>query len=282
LTKDIDTLVTDIQELFNAPHKCNPDRVREFGRGLAETVEKRLGEERSDSYLRMSNLGRGDRQLYYDLKTDLAKEVLTPSTKIKFLFGDILELMLLFLSEEAGHEVTHKQEKVEYNGIVGSCDAVIDGVLVDCKSASSYSYLKFKNGTLAENDAFGYMEQLSGYSASLGHLDGAFLAIDKQLGHICLDYHPKEELASYRIGDRIDHLKEVLANDVLPDRCYLDKKEGVSGNRVLDTNCSYCPFKFTCWQDSNGGVGLRTFIYSNGPKHFTHVEKEPRVMEVTF
>lgn len=249
---------------------------------LATKIADRLEEVRGESYLRMSNLGKGDRQLYYEMKTSEPKEVLTASTLIKFMFGDILELMLLYLAEEAGHVVTHKQEKVEVDGVVGSCDAVIDGVLVDCKSASSFAYLKFKNGTLAENDSFGYMEQLAGYSAGLGGLDGAFLAIDKTLGHICLDYHPIEELETYRITDRIQHLKGVLASDVLPDRCYPDKPDGESGNRALGVNCSYCPFKFKCWSDANGGIGLRTFLYSSGPKHLTQVVKEPRVQELTF
>ena len=44
--------------------------------------------------------------------------------------------------------------------------------------------------------------------------------------------------------------------------------------------CSYCQFKHSCWKEANEGRGLRTFLYSTGPKHFTHVEKEPRVAEI--
>ena len=32
--------------------------------------------------------------------------------------------------------------------------------------------------------------------------------------------------------------------------------------------------------DSNKGMGLRTFKYSNGYRYFTHVEKEPQVEEL--
>jgi hypothetical protein len=48
----------------------------------------------------------------------------------------------------------------------------------------------------------------------------------------------------------------------------------------LGINCSYCPFKEDCWKDANGGMGLRKFIYYNGPVWLTHVEREPKVEEI--
>ena len=282
--KDIDDLIPDIHALFRAPHECDKERVKTFSSDLAETIERRLSEVRGPNYLRMSNLGKGDRQLYYDMNGgDDDPEVLSPSTKIKFLFGDILELMLIFLAEEAGHTVDDKQKKVEVNGIVGSIDCTIDGVLVDCKSASTYAFKKFKDGTLPENDSFGYMEQLAGYSKGLGGRDGAFFAIDKTLGHIVLDRHSGEELSKYKIEDRIDHLKTVVVSPALPERCHSPESDGKSGNTVLSINCSYCRHKFKCWKDANNGIGLRTFLYSTGPKHFVEVIREPNgPKEITF
>lgn len=245
-------------------------------------VARRLAEERGPNYLRMSNLGKGDRQLWYDIN-DPSPDELSPSAKFKFLFGDILELLLLFLAEEAGHTVERKQEQVNVNGILGSLDAVIDDVVVDCKSASTPSFKKFKSGGLAEDDPFGYMEQLGGYvEGTGGDRDGAFLVVDKTLGNIHLDRHSNEELRAYDIPARIEHLKGVVGNETLPERCYSDKPEGESGNRVLGVNCSYCAHKFKCWKDSNNGIGLRTFLYARGPVHFTHVAKEPKVLEITF
>lgn len=282
MNKSIESLVDDIQDLFRKPHEVDEARVDELGRGLAGMVRRRLGEERGATYLRMSNLGKGDRQLWYDINEPSADE-LTPSNKIKFLFGDILELLLLFLAEEAGHKVERKQEQVNVDGISGSLDAVIDNVVVDCKSASTPSFKKFKSGGLAEDDPFGYMEQLGGYVEGVGgDKDGAFLVIDKTLGNIHLDHHDNAELKQLRIPDRITHLKEVVSSEVLPERCYPDRDEGKSGNRVLGVNCSYCAHKFKCWKDSNGGIGLRTFAYSKGPTYFTHVAKEPNVLELTF
>lgn len=283
--KTIETLVDDIYVLFQQPdgHKCDEKRVSELGQNLAEMVRKRLGEVRGDSYLRMSNLGKGDRQLWYDIKGDGEPTELTANTRIKFLFGDILELLLIFLAEEAGHEVTHKQEEVNVDGVIGHLDAVIDGVVVDCKSASSPSFKKFQSGNLAENDPFGYMEQLAGYVESQPFaLGGAFLAIDKQLGHIHLDYYDRKVLDSLDIKSRINDIKHILDQPTEPERCYTSNPEGTSGNEVLGTNCSYCGHKFRCWKDANEGFGLRTFLYSNGPKYFTRVLKEPRVQELDY
>lgn len=284
MDNNIDRLVPDIQDLFNAPHKVDDGRLERLGNDLAAMVGRRLAEQRGDAYLRMSNLGKGDRQLWYEIKSDLAGESnLTPSAKIKFLFGDILELLLIFLAEEAGHEVTCKQEEVNVDGVVGHLDAMVDGYVVDCKSASTPSFKKFQFKTLTDNDSFGYMEQLSGYvEAKPEAAGGAFLAIDKTLGHIVLDKYERDELTPYKIRDRIKDIRGVLESDEVPDRCYDDVPDGESGNRVLGVNCTYCPFKKPCWQDANGGIGLRTFLYANGPRHFTNVAKEPKVMELTF
>lgn len=283
--KSIDTLVLDIQGLFGEePHKVSPERAKALGEQIAEVVTRRLSEDRREQTptLRMSNLGKGDRQLWYEIHSKETQDPLPPDTKIKFLFGDIWESIMLFLAKEAGHDVSCEQAEVEVDGIVGHMDAVIDGVVVDVKTASKYAFRKFKDGTLAENDAFGYYEQLAGYAHALGDIDGAWLAVEKEQGHMALLKAPKEELQSLDIGARITHVKEVVANPDPPERCYPDEEMGKSGNRVLGVNCSYCAFKQKCWSDANDGLGLRTFIYSKGPVHFTHVEKEPKdIYEVT-
>ena len=47
-----------------------------------------------------------------------------------------------------------------------------------------------------------------------------------------------------------------------------------SENTKLSMQCSYCEFKFLCWEN------LRTFIYSSGPEYLIDVVQEPRVPEV--
>lgn len=284
MSKSIDTLIDDVQSLFGEePHVADEKRVQELGQAIAETIQSRLAEKpREKGTLRMSNIGKGDRQIWYDVTGNGEKEVLSPSTKTKFLFGDIWEHIMLFLAKEAGHEVTHEQAEVEINGVVGHMDAVIDGVLVDTKTASKFAFQKFKQDKLRDDDAFGYYDQLGGYSKALGGIDGAWWVVEKEQGHMTLLKAPKEELEALDIPSRIDHLKEVVASPEPPERCHEDVEYGKSGNRALAVNCSYCPHKFKCWADANDGMGLRTFLYSKGPTHFTQVEKEPDVPELTF
>ncbi len=282
--KVIDTLVADIKALFDNGHDPAAKHIYEFGKDVAETVGVRLLEhqqERPIQNLRMSNLGKPDRQLWYDTHR-VPDEVLSADTKIKFMFGDILEHFLIFLAEAAGHTVTDRQRRVELDGVEGSIDCFIDGVLVDVKSASSRSFTKFKDGSLVFDDPFGYISQLSGYSCALGYPDGAFLVIDKQLGHICLMQIPSHELKAQNIERRVVQAKEVVNSDVVPDRCYELKEEGKSGNLVLPVGCSYCSHKKFCYQDENDGFGLRVFAYASGPKFFAKVVKEPLVQAISF
>ena len=274
MTKGIDTLVADIFSLFDGEFEVQPKH----------RVEKRD----SKRTLRMSNLGQPDRKLWYELKSDIQGEVLSADTRMKFLYGHLLEDMILDMCIQAGHTVTDRQKEVEVDGVVGHIDAVIDGVLIDVKSASSYSFKKFRDGELKDDDPFGYLQQLAGYSHALGGVDAGFLVVDKTLGHICLDMYTKEELKEYDTEARIKRVRRVLEGADPPEHCYVPKPDGVSktapegnGNFVLSVGCSYCPYKLDCWASSNGGQGLRTFIYSTGPRFFTHVEKEPRAEEIT-
>lgn len=274
MSKSIDTLVEDIYQLFEG-HECDSTLAKEFGKELSEVVTNRLlhSGDSSRPTLRMSNIGRPcDRQLYYDVN-EYDKEPLLPHTKLKFLLGDIVESVLLYLAKEAGHTVEQEQAEVTVNGIKGHIDAVIDGVVVDVKSASSYAYKKFKDGTLPEQDSFGYIAQIAGYRHALGLDRSAFLAMDKQNGNICV-YEPPHMT---NVEERIEHIKEVVEYEVPPPRTFEPvplSKTDKSGNLKLGTECSYCGHKYSCWED------LRTFAYSYGPVYMPHVEKEPRVPEI--
>jgi len=228
----------------------------------------------------MSNIGKGTRQLWYD-KNYGNEEKLEGHTLIKFIFGDIIEQLVLFLADQSGHVVTERQAEVSRGGIKGHIDADIDGDTVDVKSASTYSFKKFKDGSLVENDPFGYIEQIAGYSKARD-TPGAFLAVDKQNGHLAYLRFTKEELGVFDIDARIEHVKQAVELPEPPERCYNDEEMGASGNRKLGVNCSYCSHKVRCWQDANGGIGLRTFIYSTGPVFLTKVVVEPKVFEKTF
>jgi hypothetical protein len=275
--KSIDTLVSDIYGLFDKPVSVDPEKVTALGQEIAESVVAALGPREEHSGLRFSNIGTPcKRKLWYSCRSPQLAEKLPAHIRIKFLFGNILESVLLFLSETSGHEVTGRQTELDIGGIKGHRDALIDGRTVDVKTASTASFRKFKSNGLREDDPFGYIDQVNAYrvadetAAARDDHKVSFLAIDKQLGHICLDTY---EANNIDYDKKIEDLKTLIDNDFPPERNYQDEPEGKSGNRKLPTPCSYCQFKQVCWP------GLRTFHYANGPVFLTKVTKEPNVRE---
>jgi len=276
----IDSLVSDIYNLLQGKTISDPAVLEKFGPELGKILSTRLtskSEERVPS-LRMSNIGRPLRQLWYELNGYKTEE-LDGKTHLKFLYGDLIEAVILALAEASGHKVERLQEEIEVDGIKGHIDAVIDGVLVDVKSCSPYSYNKFENGTLLSNDPFGYIGQLSGYAHSL-KLDAGFIAVNKVLGDICFLPIPKEVIDGYDVVSRIKTVREAIGSSDVPERCYEDEPDGKSGNRKLSVGCSYCGFKQECWRQSNDGGGLKTYLYSTGPRYLTVVKREPNVFNV--
>src|SRR6056300_109996 len=239
----------------------------------------RPSERNSEFSLRMSNVGRPARQLWYDKHISADKADPMPSTQIKFLYGHILEEILLMLVRAAGHKVTDEQKEVDVRGVTGHIDCKIDGEVVDIKTASKFSFNKFREGRLAEDDPFGYMSQLAGYEEAEKSSEGGFLVINKESGELCL-YRP-EELDKPAINRQIQDVKKALKLATPPPRCYESVPEGKKGNMKIHRNCNYCAYKFECYKDANNGQGLRTFKYANGPAYFTHVEVAPRVEEIT-
>lgn len=275
-------LVDSIYRVVTEGAEVTKEQADEFGKTLSDLITSRLTEREDRTFtLRMSNIGKGARQLWYEKNFPNEKEKFTAPTLIKFIFGEIAEQLLLFLATVGGHSVTHRQAEVALGGIKGHIDADIDGVTVDVKSASPYAFKKFQNGTLTDDDAFGYIEQISGYSKARD-TSGAFLAVDKVSGNLAYLPFTKEDLSVFKVEDRIEHLKNAMESEVEPERCYPDEEMGASGNRKLGVNCSYCPFKQRCWRDANGGLGLRQFLYSNGPVWLTNVAVEPKVYEKVF
>jgi len=276
-SKSIDTLVSDIYGLFDGAN-LNEERLNQFGQSLAALLRDRFasyGEPR-DNYLRFSNLGKNPLQLWYDIHGTHETEPLTAADKLKFLYGDIIEQLVIFLAEEAGHRVDDLKREVKHDGVKGRIDCTIDGEVVDVKSASSYALNKFTDETsLRTQDSFGYIEQLSGYAQAHGKDQGYFLAMGKENGELKLCRINADDMRP-----RIRELREILSSDVPPFTCGNDKELGTSGNRVLKSPCTYCKHKQECWKDANGGQGLLAYEYSDGIKYFTNVAKEPQVKKV--
>ena len=206
--KKVETLVEDIYNLFTLdPIDMDEDEVDKhidtFGEMLKIHIKEFLYDKPRDrATLRLSTIGKPDRQLWYDLNKPLEGVQLQPSTRIKFLYGYILEELLLLCTAIAGHEVTDQQKEVEVAGVKGHQDSMIDGVLVDCKSASGPGFDKFRYNKLVEDDPFGYLAQISAYAHANGVERAAFLVINKSTGEICLT--PVQQMDMINAKNRVE------------------------------------------------------------------------------
>ena len=283
MKKNIKTLVDDIYNLFgdepDIDKKELDKHVQIFCTEVGQQIITALFEDRKrDNKLRLSAIGKPDRQLWYNVNQKNKAAPLPPSTRIKFLYGHILEELLLLFTKVSGHSVRDTQKELLVSGVKGHQDAIIDDVLVDCKSASGRGFEKFKNNRVYDDDPFGYIPQISAYAQANGLDEAAFLAIDKSTGEICLT--PVHSLEMINAEERVNYLKTMVVKDDLPDRCYSDIPDGKSGNRRLAVGCVYCDYKQLCWSDSNGGKGLRVFNYAQNKKYLTEVAREPDVLEI--
>lgn len=276
---NISTLVDDIYSYVGGEHGLSELVASNLGTNVAHAVQQSLSKQERRG-LRLS--GFGDccpRELWYRTNHPELAEPIPPYAKIKYTFGHIVEHMLIGLSKAAGHEVTGEQDAVSLDGIVGHRDCVIDGCIVDIKSAASRSFLKFRDKTIAQDDPFGYLDQLDGYTlASLDDplvrtKDFAYLlAIDKQLGHLALYEH---RVRPIRIKERIVRYKQIVSQHEPPPCDCKVVADGKSGNLKLDVKASYSPFKHYCFPS------LRTFLYASGPVYLSKVIRVPGVTELT-
>jgi len=283
--KTLDTLVEDIYNKIgvladNKHIDLDEDTIEQFGESMKQILyDWSHPTPRGKPALRMSNIGRKERQLWYDMKSEGTPERMPPSLFIKFLYGHLLEEIVLFLVKLSGHQVTSEQKEITVSGIKGHMDCVIDGEVVDVKTASGFAFKKFKDGTLAEQDAFGYMAQLAGYEEAEGTNNGGFLALNKESGELAM-FRP-DDFDKPNIKKKISSVKKAVKLKTPPERCYNPIPDGKSGNMQLPKGCVYCRHKFECHKDANEGKGLRVFKYSNGNRYLTQVPKVPNVIEVT-
>jgi len=273
---DIIHLVDDIYDVLKnkqAAEGVDVDKVvDDFGEAMKNLLKNQiLTERKDDRTLRMSNIGKQDLYLWY-LHHGYEAEKMTPQTLMKFLYGHVTEDLVLTLAKLAGHKVTHQQEEAEVEGIKGSMDCVIDDILIDVKTTSTFGFKKFKDGTLRDDDPFGYIDQLKGYAESLGHTEGGWLAIDKSNGALCT--HFENFAYDEPIRDRIKYLKTMVEDDLAPARCFSPVPDGKSGNQKLCTQCSYCVYKKHCFPD------VKVFAYSTGPRFLTKIVNYPKVPEI--
>lgn len=284
--KTVETLVDDIYKVIgsladNKPIEISEQDYEDFGKAMSDALRHwATPSSEAKPTIRMSNVGKPLRRLWYDLNLEKKEEqkLSSPIFK-KFLYGHLLEVLLLFFVKLSGHKIENEQKEISISGIKGHMDCMIDGEVIDIKSASGYAFKKFKEGTLGEEDAFGYLSQLAGYEHAEQTNKGGFLVMNKETGELTT-FIP-DDLDKPNITTKIKTVKSAIAKKTPPQRCYNPIPDGAAGNMKLPRDCVWCPYKFECHKDANDGQGLRVFEYAKGNAYLTHIEKVPNVREIT-
>lgn len=241
------------------------------------------GEERTreKNVLYASEIGKPClRQTWFRINEPKTAEPIPDKALFKFAYGDLIEDLAIFLLKHSGHKVTDEQRKVILelpNGwaVRGRIDCIVDGKVIDVKSASPMSFSAMKDGLNDDNDKFGYRHQTDFYHKTIYGDDGtgALLMIDKSSGY-AKEVNVKAWESNYEMQKFLLDKTNKLAVDTPPPRGFQDRPSGARGNRELGVQCSYCEFKKTCWP------GLRGFAYAKGPVWLTVVKDVPKVPEI--
>lgn len=265
----------DIQALLKTKGWWTDGLSEEFVFEINSRLGGQFNRQETKPALRLSQMGpRCPCELWHMIHKPELAQPFEAWAEMKFTFGHTIEGLAIALAKAAGHEVTGEQDEVSVDGVLGHRDCVIDGCIVDVKSASSRSFQKFKDGSIGQDDMFGYLDQLDGYLVGSANDPlvrvkdrGYLLAIDKQLGHMCLYEHIIDDKS---IRQRIKDYKSIVELPKAPQCTCGVVPDGESGNLKLDVKASYNSYKYCC------KPSLRCFLYSDGPRYFTNVTKIPK------
>lgn len=291
----IETLARDIYDLLDRPNadmEFNLDREVDLSKRLISHIRDevrdpdRTSRPANELYVTQFTSPCNRRVWYNVYGKDIERERIAGKNRFKFVYGDLIEEMVLYFAELAGHTVTHKQHRFEVPlakdqpfVVCGRIDAIIDGVLVDVKSMEGFSFDRLVAGTY--DDKWGYYTQLGIYrhmaqQQGIDVRDCAILAVNKSNGRLHVHRVDEEQLVGCwsRV---VGAIKDPTSMYELPDRHVTTK----SGNSVLGAGCSYCPYKFDCYE-RDGNNGLEVYAYSDGPTFMPKpVARPPKVPQIT-
>ena len=237
--------------------------IEDFGEACKASLRRQFTEDRRDGFtLRMSSIGRPLCQLQME-KEGASKEPPPYNLKMRFIFGDLIEALAMTILKASGVNIQSEQVKVSKKiageVIEGTYDVEIDDEIWDIKSASPYSF-KYKFGeqggfkAITRDDSFGYIPQGYLYSEGSGKRFAGWIVVDKSSGEWALtEVPPGDEDYRKSALDTVKRNITAIKKKEPFKRLFSDVAErfrkSLTGNRVLDTVCSFCDYKEACWTD---------------------------------
>lgn len=186
--------------------------------------------EKESPALRVSSLGKPT--VLQALSVLGYKETDTIEGKLNHIFhtGDLFEALAIAVAKGRCYHVADEQAEVEFEGVKGHIDFILNNTLVEVKTMSSQYHLKFSKNP---NDDRGYITQLAVYSHCLG-LSGNWLALNKGT-HTVTSIEPDEDVLQAALARvkrilpflrNLDSFKDVIEKIPCPPPVY-DKRSGL-------------------------------------------------------
>ena len=225
---------------------------------LAETMKPEHYS--SEFRLRLSSLGKPLCQTIAEMQ-GWDKVIAEPQIfPMRLATGNLLESYVVMILRESGLPVEGVQVpttvKIGDANIRGTCDIVIGGVVYDIKTASDFSFKKFKKGFLevVKDDPFGYAVQGFMYARGLDMPFGGWIIANKNSGEIYICGVPDDQEDYMNAAFDTAFATVAAVTEKAPFvKMFEDEPEVFyrkpTGNRKLGVTCRYCPFRYTCWDN---------------------------------
>ena len=259
------SILNRVQMFLTEANKASVDIsstiVNEFAEACKQAFKKQFTDTRENKFrIRMSSIGRPLCQLQME-KSGAEAEPMPYNTKMRNLFGDLIEASAVAIMKAAGIRIEDLQKEVKLKlgkqTIKGTYDVKIQNKIWDIKSASPYSFdHKFgEDGgfdAILKQDTFGYVSQGYLYSNAEKTDFGGWIAINKSTGEWSIAETPLSD--SKYSKDAIELAQknmEALESNAPFKRLFKDEEEffnkKATGNRTLGLECRFCAYKKPCW-----------------------------------
>ena len=250
-----------LQKVVSGEADISPVSIAFFKRECARALSKQFTGSARRWSMRMSALGKPLCQQQLERDGVETKTELEYNSVNRFLFGDLLEALLYVELKEAGVNVQGYQKpvklEIENTMLQGTLDIIIDGAVWDIKTSSPYAFTsKFTNyRRVKDNDPFGYVVQGYLYGAAENKPFGGWIVINKSSGEIQVCSAPSIQDEEREAAlNKAAHNIRILKDTTVPLQKLEDAPEKYkgtpTGNRLLNTTCSFCRFKSHCWPKS--------------------------------
>ena len=234
--------------------------IEEAGEAFKAALRRQLTRQEEDFRLRMSNIGRPLCQLQM-AKQGAVQERKPYNHIVRMMHGDAIECIMDVILRIAKANITGGKSKVEFDlgghTIKGEDDVEIDNKVYDIKSASPFAFEhKWKKGltALKENDDFGYVGQLIGYSDGQGLKTGGWIVVCKSSGQVLVMDAAFSDEEKQAIKSEMEMKVNAINQDWAFKRCFepeddfFNKK--FTGSKKLPMSCNFCDFKKSCWPNA--------------------------------